>query len=175
MNDNWPNYSNPYTAWGPMSPFIAPWVQVMQAWARAMSPFVPGAVPPDSCNQYPTYGPTGLAGHSPALATPPRVTVRVSSQHRTAEVSACVDPGADALCLSADALVWAGDRKVAALPLEPVVVKCDPGHVHVSVTVPDKAPAGHYSGAIRDAAGCRRGVLTVQISKRLSGASGQTT
>jgi hypothetical protein len=149
MNDNRYNYSNPYTAWGPMGPFIAPWMQAMQAWACAMSAFVPGAAPQGSWGQ---------------CATSPKVSVRVTAQNPT-EVSAWIDPGADGMELTADPLKISGDT-VAPL-LGPVPIKCECGHVRVSVTVPKGQPAGRYSGAIRDKDGCRRGELTVDISAPL--------
>jgi len=85
----------------------------------------------------------------------------VSSQYPT-EISACVDPGADAMRLTADGLKICDGT--AAPPLSGVTITCECGHVRVSVTVPKDQPAGRYVGAIKDAAGCQRGELTVEIS-----------
>jgi hypothetical protein len=155
MYDNRYNYSNPNMAWGPMGPFIAPWMQAMQAWMCAMSAFVPGAVPQSPWGQ---------------CATSPAVSVKVSSRYPT-EVSACVDPGADATHLIADALCT--DR-ADVRPLGGVVITSECGHVRVSVTVPDDQPAGRYRAAIKDTAGCRRGELTVEISKLETPSGGKT-
>jgi hypothetical protein len=164
MNDDRPNYSNPYVAWGPMWPFIAPWAEAMRAWTRAMSALVPGAVPDDAWNPYSTGAARSAGWSSTAAAMSPKVSVIVSSQHCTTEVSACVDPGADTMCLTTDPFLETGDEQQAPSRRR-VVVACEPGHVRVRVTVPDNLPEGRYTGAIRDADGCRRGELTVQISK----------
>jgi len=155
MNDNRYSYSNPNTAWGPMGPFIAPWMQAMQAWMCAMSAFVPGAVPQNPWGQ---------------CATSPAVSVKVFSRYPT-EISAYVDPGADAMHLTADAL---STDRADVRPFGGAVITSECGHVRVSVTVPDDQPAGRYRAAIKDAAGCRRGELTVEISKLETPPSGRT-
>ena len=153
MNDNRYNYGHPYAAWGPMWPFVAPWMQAMQAWACAMSAFVPGPAP-RPWDPYTTCA-------APGPATAPRVSVTVASQSR-AQVSICVDPGADGVALKADPLS-AGDDAVK-LPLTGVDIKAECGHVRVAVTVPHGQPAGRYVGTIRDVSGCRRGELIVELS-----------
>jgi hypothetical protein len=155
MNDNRYNYNNPNMAWGPMWPFIAPWMQAMQAWTSAMSTFVPGAVPQNPWGQ---------------CATSPTVSMTVSSRFPT-EVSACVDPGVDAMRLSADALSM--DQADLRL-FGGVVITSECGHVRISVRVPNDQPPGRYSAAIKDTAGCRRGELTVEISRLETPPSGGT-
>jgi hypothetical protein len=157
MNDNRYNYGNPGMAYGPMWPLIAPWMQMMQAWTCAMGAFVPGAAAPQPWNAYATREREGCA---PAVSAVPKVSVRVRSQYQT-EVYACIDAGADAVPLTADPLETVDVQEYP--PLRSVTIKCDAGHVHVQVTVPTDQPAGRYIGAIRDAAGCKRGELTLEI------------
>jgi hypothetical protein len=149
MSDNRYNYNYQYTPWGPMWPFVAPWVQAMQAWTCAMAAF--GSGMPQ--RQWDPCAPCDAPGRSP------RVSVKVSSPYRT-EVSACIDPGAEDCHLTAE--LKTSDTSVP--PLSGISIKKESGHVCVSVTVPTGQPPGRYSGAIRDAAGCRRGELTVEMS-----------
>ena len=155
MSDNRYNYGHPNAAWGPMWPFIAPWMQAMQAWACAMTAMAPGAAPYRPWDPQYAYGASGCA-------TLPRVSVKVTSQYRT-EVSACIEPGAEACALTADPLK--DGAQTDALPLKGIEIKAEHGHVYVCVTVPIDQPAGKYSGAIRDSGGCKRGELKVDISK----------
>lgn len=163
MNDDRQNYGNWSTAWGPMWLFIAPWMQMMRAWTDVMSTCVPGAAPQDFWSPYARGGAWGPARPSP---TSPKVSVQVSSQ-RPIEVILSVAPGADAMTLVADALQI--DDGSGAPSLVGVTIKCTPGHVRVSVTVPNDQPAGRYSGAIRDAAGMHVGDLTVHVSEPATG------
>jgi hypothetical protein len=126
-----------------MWPFVAPWVQAMQAWTCAMSGWGAGW-PPSSC-------PSGPAT---------QVSFKTSSKYPI-EVSACVDPGADAMRLTADPLV--GEKKDAP-DLRGITIESQCGHVRICVTIPDDQPAGKYTGAIKDATGCKRGELTIQTS-----------
>jgi hypothetical protein len=157
MDNNRYNYRNPQMGWGPMWPFVAPWMQVMQAWTCALSAFAPMA-PQQPWDPYATYGAAGAA--APA-ATLPKVSVKVTSQSPT-EVSACVDRGADAMRLTADPLKTQQEG-YAPLPLESIKIVCESGHVRVAVTIPTDQPAGRYTGAIRDGVGNERGELTVTI------------
>lgn len=151
MSDNRCGYggygsSNPYAAWGPMWPFLAPWMQAMQAWSCAMSGFVPAPVAQPSWSE---------------CATVPKVSVKVQSKHRT-EVTVCVDAGADSARLTADPLKT---QKVDEPWLHDVKIEAECGHVRIVVKVPDDQPAGVYRGMIRDGSGCKRGELIVDISK----------
>jgi hypothetical protein len=157
MDSNRYNYSNPNIACGPMWPLVAPWVQMIQAWTCAMGAFVPGAAPPQPWNPYSTRDSACCA--QPA-ATGPKVSVRVNSQYPT-EVQASIDSGADAMPLTADPLKASDEEDHP--PLRSVAIKCERGHVHVHITVPTDQPAGRYAGAIRDAAGCKRGELALEI------------
>jgi hypothetical protein len=94
------------------------------------------------------------------------VSVTVASRSR-AQVSVCVDPGADVVALTADPLNAADDPKKP--PLKAVEIKTECGHVRVGVTVPYDQPPGRYVGAIRDASGCRRGELAVEIFEEAKG------
>lgn len=160
MKDDRQNSGNWSTMFGPMGPLMAPWMQMMQAWTTAMSSFVPGAAPQAAWNPY-TWGGAAGGPHPPGAATSPTVSVQLSS-HRPAEVTFGVAPGADAMTLAADPLGI--DDGSGAPPLVAVAITCTPGHVRVSVTVPNDQPPGRYSGAIRDAAGMQVGDLTVDVS-----------
>jgi hypothetical protein len=154
MNEYRYNMGNP---WGPMWPFIAPWLQAMQMWSGAMSGFQPGSSRP-----YPygaeTYDPRGMG--VPML---PKVSVKVKSDYLT-EVTACVAPGADACArLLADPLTIPGAPDVP--PLTAISIECEPGHVRVRVTVPTDQPAGRYGGLIKDGTGCPRGDIVIEISR----------
>ena len=160
MKDDRQNFGNWSTMFGPMGPLMAPWMQMMQAWTTAMSSFVPGAAQQPAWNPYAWGGAAG-GPHPPGAAASPMVSVQVSS-HCPTEVSLSVAPGADAGTLVADALPV--DDGSGAPPLVAVAFTCTPGHVRVSVTVPNDQPAGRYSGAVRDAAGMQVGDLTVDVS-----------
>ena len=160
MKDDRQNFGNWSTMWGPMGPLMAPWMQVMQAWTTAMSAFVPGAAAQNPWNPYAGGGVWG-SSPSPTAATSPKVSVQVSSKCPT-EVIPSMPPGADSMTLAADALEI--DDGSGAPSLVGVAITCTPGHVRVSVTVPNDQPAGRYSGAIKDAAGMQVGDLTVDVS-----------
>jgi hypothetical protein len=156
MSNDPRNYGNWSAAWGPMWPLVAPWAQAMQVWTTAMSAFVPGGAPQGAWNPY-----AGPAAYPSGAATLPAVSVEVSS-HSLTEVTVSVAPGADAGTLAADAL--AIDDGSDAPSLVGTAITGTPGHVRVSVTVPNDQPPGRYGGAIRNAAGMQVGALTVQVS-----------
>jgi len=161
MSDDPRNYGNWSAAWGPMWPLVAAWGQAMQAWTTAVSNFVPGGAPQGAWNPYWWAGAAGPASYAPGAATSPTVSVEVSSRCLT-EVTVSVAPGSDAGTLAADAL--AIDDGSDAPALVGTAIACTPGHVRVSVTVPNDQPEGRYSGAVRNAAGMQVGALTVQVS-----------
>jgi len=143
-------YSNPYAAWGQMWPFLAPWMQAMQAWSCAMAGFVPAA---SQCAPQPSWN---------DCATVPKVSVNVQGK-RCPKITLCVDAGADTVHLDLDAL------KISNKPeerwLQGIKVQSECGQVSVVGTVPDDQPEGVYRGVIRDSSGRKRGELTVEISK----------
>jgi hypothetical protein len=151
MNDDRHYYNNPYTAWGPMAPLIAPWIQAMQAWTCAMAAFAPGAMPRDS------WSPFGCPTPSP------NVSVRVISPYQT-EVTPTLAPGAECMTLSAAELrIFDPPPDRVIEPLRATIV---PGSrpVLVTVTVPVDQPPGRYRGSIvNNADGCTVGSLLVQI------------
>lgn len=153
MSDNRCGYgSNPYAAWGPMWPFLAPWMQAMQAWSCAMAGFVPAA---SQCAPQPSWS---------ECATAPQVSVKVHSKRPT-EVTVCVDPGADPMRLTADPLKIS--NKSEDRWLQEVGIGGDCGHVRIDMNVPDRTPESHYRWIIRDRDGsrCKRGELSVDILK----------
>ena len=154
MNDDRYSCSNPYIAWGPMAPLIAPWIQAMQAWVCAMSAFAPGAM---YRGPWTSYAQT---------TSSPNISVRVTSRHPT-EVTTTLAPGADAMTLSAAELriVDPAPEPVGAPPLT-ASITCGPRPIQVSVSVPDTQPPGRYRGAIvNNADGTQVGTLLVQISR----------
>jgi hypothetical protein len=144
-------YSNPYAAWGPMWPFLAPWMQAMQAWSCAMAGFVPAA---SQCAPQPSWN---------ECATVPKVSVKVQSKHRATDVTVCVDAGADSVQLDVDPLKIS--NKAEERWLHGLKVQSECGHVSIVGKVPDDQPEGVYRGVIRDSSGRKRGELTVEISK----------
>ena len=136
---------NPYAGWGPMWPFVAPWMQAMQAWSCAMSGFVPAAAPQPSWSE---------------CATVPKVSVRVTSKKST-EVSACLDAGADTTRLTADPLKM--DNKSDSRWIHDIAIDSECGHVRIAVKIADDQPAGVYHGIVRDPSGWKRGELTVEV------------
>jgi hypothetical protein len=157
MERNRYSYGNPNMAYGPMWPIVAPWMQMMQAWMSVAGAFVPGGYAPQPWNPYATRDSSGCADPAPSA---PTVSVRVKSEYPT-EVEASIHPGADAMCLKADPLEPTDDEHQPAL--KGVTIKCECGHVRVSLTIATSQPSGRYSGAIRDAGGCKRGDLTVEV------------
>jgi hypothetical protein len=154
MNEYRNNMGNP---WGPLWPFIAPWMQAMQMWSSAMSGFQPG-----SPRQYP-YGAEPYDTRGMGAPMVPKVSVNVKSDCPT-EVMACVAPGADGCGrLFADPLMI--DGAPAGLPLTGIGIECEPGHVRVRVVVLKDQPAGRYVGLIKDGTGCPRGDIVVEISR----------
>jgi hypothetical protein len=154
MNDDRYNCNNPYMAWGPMAPLIAPWIQAMQAWMSAMSAFAPGGMYRAPWNPY------------AQTTSSPNVSVRVTSRHPT-EVTTTLAPGADAMTLAAAELriVDPLPEHAGAPPLN-ASITCGPRPIQVSVSVPDAQPPGRYRGAIVNSAdGTQVGTLLVQISK----------
>jgi hypothetical protein len=152
MNDDRYRYNNPYMAWGPMAPLIAPWIQAMQAWACAMSAFVPGAMPRDPWNRY------------GQCASSPNISVRVTSRYPT-EVTTTLMPGADSMTLAATDLRIDPPGNAGAPPLR-ADITCERGPIQVIVSVPDDQPPGRYRGAIVNRAdGMTVGSLVVEIAK----------
>jgi hypothetical protein len=165
--DDRQKYADGSATWGPLWPFVAPWMQVMRAWIDAMAAAVPGGVPHSPWDAYTPGAAPGTAPSPATAAAPPStagvtpvVSVQVSSQSPI-EVIPRLDAGADALTLVADALEISDGS--GAPSLVNVAIACAPGRVHVSVTIPTDQPAGHYSGRIK-AAGVPVGDLTVKIA-----------
>ena len=163
MSDDRQNTGGWSTAWGPMSPFILPWMNAMRMWTDALTSFAPGAAP-QGWNPVATGYQAGTAGAPFAGAGPaPRVSVRVSSQS-PAEVTLNVAPYADRMTLAAGPLQKI-DGPPDALPLTGVSITCEPGHVRVSVTVITDQPPGRYSGVVLNTTGNEIvGSLTVEIA-----------
>jgi hypothetical protein len=166
MSDDRQNFGGWSTAWGPMSPFILPWMNAMRMWTDALTMFAPGGGqqgwnPAATGYQVPNAagGAAPFAGAAPA----PRVSVRVSSQS-PAEVTLNVAPYADRMTLVAGPLQKI-DGPSDALPLTGVSITCEPGHVRVSVTVITDQPPGRYSGVVLNTTGNEIvGSLTVEIA-----------
>jgi hypothetical protein len=166
MNDDRQNYGGWSTAWGPMSPFLAPWTNAMRMWTDALTTFAPGAGPQQGWSTgAPDYGAHATPGGAAPFtgAATPRVSVKVSSRS-PAEVTLNVAPFADRMTLVAGPLQKT-DGSLGALPLTGVSITCEPGHVRVSVTVITDQPPGRYSGVILNAIGNDVvGTLTVEIA-----------
>jgi len=165
MSDDRQNFGGWSTAWGPMSPFVLPWMNAMRMWTDALTMFAPGAQqgwnPAATGYQVPNAagGAAPYTGAGPA----PRVSVRVSSQS-AAEVTLNVAPYADRMTLVAGPLQKI-DGPSDALPLTGVSITCEPGHVRVSVTVITDQPPGRYSGVVMNTTGNEIvGSLTVEIA-----------
>jgi hypothetical protein len=130
------------TAWGPLWPMVAPWMQMMQTWATTMSAGMP------------MWNAVGMR---------PNVSVRVRSA-APVEVSPTLLPGADAVMLAADPLQADGG---GGLPPDAVIISSSPGQVVVSVTIPADQKPGTYRGVVRQAqtgaAGMPLGQLVVTI------------
>jgi hypothetical protein len=163
MNDDRQNPGGWSTAWGPMSPFVLPWMNAMRMWTDALTMFATGGQQQGwnaAATGYPAGGPGGAA---PFAGVVPRLSVRVSSQS-PAEVTLNVAPYADRMTLVAGPLQKI-DGPADALPLTGVSITCEPGHVRVSVTVITDQPSGRYSGLVLNASGNEVvGSLTVEIS-----------
>ena len=166
MTDDRQNFGGWSAAWGPMSPFVLPWMNALRMWTDALTNFVPGGGAQQGWNPVATGYPAGTAsGAAPfAGAGPaPRVSVRVSSQS-PAEVTLNVAPYADRMTLVAGPLQKI-DGPSDALPLTGVSITCEPGHVRVSVTVITDQPPGRYSGVVMNTTGNEIvGSLTVEIA-----------
>ena len=167
MSDDRQNYGGWSTAWGPMSPFVLPWMNAMRMWTDALTMFAPGGGPQQSWNPAATgyQVPNAAGGAAPfaGAAPAPRVSVRVSSQS-PAEVTLNVAPYADRMTLVAGPLQKI-DGPSDALPLTGVSITCEPGHVRVSVTVITDQPPGRYSGVVMNTTGNEIvGSLTVEIA-----------
>lgn len=160
MNDNRQSYPNWSGAGGTIPPFLAPWIQMMRIWLDMMAGFVPGMAPGGDWAT--SYG----SGRS-ASGTYPKISVQVSPSAHNPEVVVCIDPGAEYLRLTVDALRPADGRK--ADPLTGSTIDCESGTVRVRVAVPAKQPEGRYVGAIRDGAGVQRGQLTVVLNESGAG------
>lgn len=138
-------------AWGPMAPVMSqaagPWMQVMRMWTDSMTQFVPGGA--QAVNQVMS---AMMGGPRPATAH--RVLV---ASRRPCTVTLVLDPGSD-------------PQGLAAVPVNPAGATCGTvafavvdGQGTLRVTVDDAAPGGTYRGDVHDAAGTRRGELTVTV------------
>ena len=166
MSDDRQNFGGWSTAWGPMSPFVLPWMNAMRMWTDALTMFAPGGAQQGwnpAATGYQVPNPAGGAGPFAGTAPAPRVSVRVSSQS-PAEVTLNVAPYADRMTLVAGPLQKI-DGPSDALPLTGVSITCEPGHVRVSVTVITDQPPGRYSGVVMNTTGNEIvGSLTVEIA-----------
>jgi len=110
MSDDRQNFGGWSTAWGPMSPFVLPWMNAMRMWTDALTMFAPGGGPQQGWNPAATgyQVPNAAGGAAPSAGAPaPRVSVRVSSQS-PAEVTLNVAPYADRMTLVAGPLQLEG-------------------------------------------------------------------
>jgi hypothetical protein len=164
-----PAYDMWSATWGPMWPFVAPWMQATRAWAAAMSaPFggAPGMTPGEPPPGFP-YGPGGPWG-APAWRGPGgtpqalQLSVQLSSES-PAEVTVNIAQGVGAAALTADPLRL-DDASRDAPPLLGVSIGMAAGQVRVSVTIPTDQPPGRYRGVIRDPSGMPVGDLAVRVT-----------
>jgi hypothetical protein len=153
--------------WGPMTPMVAPWMQMMRMWTDSMAAFLPGgpAMATQWMNQ---FTPGGAMWPGMAMGPRPHVVVRIDSQ-QPAEVAVDIDPGAECMGLTANALVAAGAD--TAPPLAGVSIDWNAGEARVSITVPNDQPAGTYSGTIVDSTGVRRGGVRVKLEAKTKATS----
>jgi hypothetical protein len=147
--------------WGAFNPMMAPWIQLMRMWTDNMAAFMPGGMPMDWMNQ---FMPGGSAWGVPGARA--SVSVHVSSA-QPVEVKADIDAGAEYSKLTADPLTLP-DKNGAHLHAD---LECTPGHVRVRLTIPATQPSGQYVGAVHDAAGVKRGQITVDIESSRGAAS----
>jgi hypothetical protein len=157
MSDDRSYGTPPAGPWGPMTPLVGTWMQMMRMWTDSMSPFLPGgsSMATDWMNQF-APGMAGAWGGGGRA----KQSVVVTSACPT-EVALEIDPGAEAMQLRVEPLapVVAGGGP----PLAGVGIDCSAGRVQVRVTVPNDQPAGVYRGAVTDAGGNRRGELRVEL------------
>jgi hypothetical protein len=139
-----------------MNPMIAPWMQMMRLWTDSMSSLMPGAngLAADWMSQFMP----GAAMWTGASVPRASIAVQVSSPYPV-EVRADFDTGADYSILSAEPLRMTSDEDATLA----VTLKCSPGLVRISITVPSGQAGGRYTGAVTDASGVKRGEITVDV------------
>jgi hypothetical protein len=141
--------------WDQMSAMMAPWMPMMRMWQDSMSAFTQGTPMADWMN---ALNPQAMM----AMARGGRVRIGVQIASDTpASVVVELDPGAERMNLSADALKHATDRDAPSIAA--TSIECSEGIARVRVTVPTDQPAGSYRGRIVDDAGAVRGNLTVDL------------
>ncbi len=154
----------PYTGggaspFGPMGPFMEPWIATARMWAEAMSQLAPGGAA-GGRNWMDQMMAAAPPWWGPAGALAPRLSYEVSSA-LPAEISATLDPAAYFGRLTVGALTPAGDATYP--PIIDVGITSASGHVCVRVAVPDGQPTGDYSAQIQDDAGAKRGQVDLKL------------
>jgi hypothetical protein len=147
--------------WSPFNPMIAPWMQLMRMWTESMAALMPPGMPMDWTNQ---FMPGGFGWGAPCARA--AVSVHVSSA-RPVEVKADIDAGAEYSKLTVQPLTLSESKST---PLH-VDLECTPGHVRVRLTISATQPSGQYFGTVHDAAGVKRGQITVDIESSRGAAS----
>jgi hypothetical protein len=142
--------------WGVMNPMMAPWMQMMRMWTENMSSLMPGAngIAADFMSQF--MPGAAMWGGAAARSS---ISVQVSSPYPV-EVKADFDAGSEYSMLTADPLKISGGEDATLT----ATLKCSPGLVRISLTVPSGQAGGRYTGAVHDAAGVKRGEITVEVT-----------